>query len=536
MVLQGCAEPRVPSGGPRDTTPPALVASNPPNEAVTFRGDAIRLEFTEYVNQASFARALSITPDPEGRMRFRWRKRRVSIRFQERFRDSTTYVIVLDNNLRDMQGVALKRPITLAFSTGDVIDQGKVHGRVVQPSLGDAAAGLDVLAYAIRGDTIERAPSYQTQTGDDGTFALAYLREEPYFVIALQDRNRDRQPGPTEPFAPPPVRRLVATPDSMPVMHHWVVSPLDTIAPRAVRVRSLSRSRLRVRFSESVTMPQADPAAWTLQDSLSGERIAVRTVYIPAGDTRSVHLRTHPLRARVYGLRPDAALTDSIGNPVAADTLYFVATARSDTTAVRFTGFLPADSAHAATLAPYVTPRITFSEALWGMPLSDLVSATNLDGSPRAIQGVTRDGTTYAMQLEPPLTAEAPATISVRDPGGRDSVYAQHFSRLGSQDLGSLSGNVLPIDSLVRVELLSPTRAVLMATRIDTSGTFAFDHLPLGQYHLRAYLDFNNNGRWDGGQLRPYAAPEPIGWLHGPEQVRPRWDTVLSDTLHIPTL
>ncbi len=529
--LSGCAEPRGPSGGPRDTTPPALLASEPANEAVNFSGEMIRLEFTEYVNQASFTRAFSITPEPEGQPRFRWRKRRVDIRFQAPLRDSTTYVIALDNNLRDMRSVALKRPITLAFSTGNIIDQGRVSGRAVESLIGVPAAGFDVLAYAVRGDTVADTPYYRTQTGDDGSFALAYLREGPYFVVLVQDRNRDSRPGPNEAFATSPVPVVTAMPDTSGATLHWVISRLDSIPPQIDRIRSTSNSRLLVRFSEAVALPNLEPAAWTLEDSLTGQRVAIRALYMTRGDARNVYLRTDALRERVYRVRPEAAIADSSDNLVSAEAYYLAATARVDTGTVRFTGFLPAESAGAADLAPFLEPRITFSEALLDVQLADLLTATDSAGTVRDVQGATSDGTTYTLQFMPPLTADAPVIVSVRDPGGRDTVYVQQFARLGSRDLGSLSGVALPADSLLVVELLSPTRQVLMSIATDTSGAFAFDELPQGSYHVRAYLDANGNGRWDGGQISPYVAPEPITWLDAAQQVRPRWDTALPDTL-----
>ena len=214
-LLAGCADPRLPTGGPPDKTPPVLETTIPEAETVNFTDTSVRLTFSEYVDQASFNRAFSMTPEPEGRLRFKWRKRRVEIRFPEALRENTTYVLTLDNNLRDARGVSLTRPITFAFSTGPVINKGRLSGRVLEPRQGNGAAGFEVFAYAVTDaaplDSLPERPAYRTQTGDDGRFDFSFLNEQPYFVVALQDRNRNLRPDANEPFAVPPHPAIEAT-------------------------------------------------------------------------------------------------------------------------------------------------------------------------------------------------------------------------------------------------------------------------------------------------------------------------------------
>ena len=74
--------------------------------------------------------------------------------------------------------------------------------------------------------------------------------------------------------------------------------------------------------------------------------------------------------------------------------------------------------------------------------------------------------------------------------------------------------------------------------RLTTSSgqPFEFAELPDGQYRFRAYLDRNDNGRWDGGQVQPYVPAEPVTWLDEPLEARPRWTTELPAPLRIPVL
>ena len=117
-IAAGCATPIPPTGGPRDTTPPALMSSVPEVNSVNFASDRIILTFSEKVDHATMLRALSFTPEIVLRPELDWHDASVDIIFKGPLRDSTTYILTLDNQLKDIRGVSLKQPITFAFATG----------------------------------------------------------------------------------------------------------------------------------------------------------------------------------------------------------------------------------------------------------------------------------------------------------------------------------------------------------------------------------------------------------------------------------
>ena len=451
------------------------------------------------------------------------------ISFEEPLRDSTTYILTLDTDLRDMRGVSLNSPIILAFSTGDVIDQGRIRGQVLDPLLGSPVPDLSVLAYPIRGDTVGAEAGYRTQTGVDGTFSLSYMREGEYFVIALEDNNRDLQPSRNERFATPPIFSLLASPDTSSIESPWVVTNVDTIGPSVDRVRSLSGERIQVRFSESVVLSNLDPGTWAVRDSATLAETTVLDVYLKYNDPRSVLLRTDSLAPGEYILLPDSAITDSSGNGMALSPVSFTATARPDTFSLRFEGFFPSDSTSARSLTPSKTPEIRFSLPFSNDSIEGLVTATDSTGDRYEFDLDTDNGTSHRITFSPPLSF---AVVMIRDPQGSDSTYTQVFAHAQSRDLGSISGAISPADSLVVVELIDSEGQLLQSLVPDITGAFSFNNLLQNSYHVRAFHDVNQNQFWDGGQILPYSAPEQITWMSGTIQVRPRWDTALADTLH----
>ena len=547
LALAACASPLPPTGGPPDRTPPAVVSTVPPAGAVNVRAEKIEITFSEYVDQGSFARAFTLTPDFERLPEFAWHGKRVEVVFPGPLRENTTYILTLDNNLRDLHGVTLREPITFAFSTGPEINRGRLAGRVLEPWRGEGAPGLDVYAFPAPGgaapDSLPGRPAYRTQTGEDGGFRFEYMSEEPFFVIALRDRNRNRRPDVAEAFAVPP--RPVLSPDTVASgagdERRWLVTVRDTIPPELRQVRARSSRRLALRFSEAVRLARTDTAGWVLRDSVTGARPAVRAVYMVPEDPRQVLVLTDSLAARTHTIRV-AAVVDSSGNAVRGGAMRFTPVAEPDTFRLRFRGFDP-DTLGAPPdgipLPPPLRPAVRFNEPVDSARFHAVVAVRDTTGRPLAFTRDTEDGVTYRLAPEPWPGAPFDVTIDGRALTGADTVFTRRFRRMGPDELGELSGYVAAEDTTgaLVVELFEAEgnpRTAFRTARPDATGFFVFRELPGGgQYRLRAFLDRNGNGRWDGGFLLPYTPAEPIGWGGDLPPVRARWETVADDTLRV---
>lgn len=527
LLICSCADPRPPTGGPRDDLPPSLVSTDPPHESVEVSPTELRLVFSEYVNEGSFVRALSIVPTPQGRLRYRWRRRSVTIQLPEPLRDSTTYVVTLDDEFRDWRGVRLTRPLSFAFATGPVIDQGRLRGRIVDHARGLPVAGLLVLAYPSQA-AIDQAPAYQTQTDTEGRFEFSYVRESDFFVLGLQDLNRNLKADQGEWFAVPPVEAIRATPDTSNQYSNWVYTKVDTLGPSIERVRATANQLVEIRFSESIFLQNPTGEPWSIMDSVSRAPVMVHSSYQSGSNTRMIHLAVDPLQEKSYALLPDPSIQDSSGNTVRLDTIYFMGSSRMSTDKPKFERFLPSGTENPYKLAPWETPQIVFDQPIEAPLLDSLLSVQDSTGTPVNYEIQTLNGTGYSL-----TSLNDPAQIyrvAVQQP---DSTYVRFFERLGPRSLGSLSGVTIPAGDSVLITLMNAEGHKLAAESPDSEGIFIFDNLPENSYQLRAFIDRNRNGHWDGGFIDPYQAVEPVTWTFEPITIRPRWDTALPDTLRI---
>ena len=527
-LLGACATPVPPSGGPVDTTPPTLVSSQPETAATGVASPTVTLTFSERLDPTART-AVSVAPVGDVPPEVAVRGREVTVTLPA-LRDSTTYVVTVGTALKDNHGVALQAPITFAFATGDTIDRGRIAGVVRRPETG-AGVPLAVWAYALADSAAvpatSGAPDYRTETGADGAFALEYLRPGPYAVVAVQDRNRNLRADPGEAFAVAPRRALRADTARAEPAPFWVAT-LDSIPPRAQRVRPVSDRRFSVRFDEPVQLSDASADGWTVVDSASGRQAEVG-VYQPRDAPFEVFVEARSALAPVphrVSYRPTSppALADSAGRAAAAFDLSFTPPARPDTVQARFLGFAPAAAGDSVTvLRPGALPGVRFSAPLAPADQAARIAVT-ADGERLETAFRTTDGVTY--QPVRPEQGALPAAfeVAVQTP---DSTYHQRFAVAGERETGGLVGRVeVPptADGPVWIEA-RPASGAPIAVRAQDDGTFSILGLLPGPYTLRAWVDRDGDGRWSGGAVAPYQAPEPLALVLDPLQVRARWET-----------
>ncbi len=548
LGITSCAIPVLPTGGPQDKEPPVIIDASPEAESVNVSTDHVRIVFSEFVDQASFAQAIAVTPAFDRPLQYKWRKNRVDIIFPEALRDNTTYILTIDTKLRDVNRVALTQPITFAFATGPVINRGKISGRVIEPLEGNGVPSFDVFAYALADstlpDSLPDSPAYRIQTDDQGGFAFDYMSEQPYFVVALQDLNRNRMPDGIEPFAVPPVPVIFADTTRPDGSLTWLVTKTDTIPPQIQRVRALSNQRFMLRLSESIQLTSRDPSLWSLKDSVSNQIFPIEDIYLYPEDPKQLYIKTAELFATTHLLQA-GGLTDSTGNPVDTTAITFRPSANPDTLQLRFLGFQPENltpnEIGASVLSPDINAGIRFNQAVTSETLAGFVTIQDSTQTPLTFQSSSVDGSTYDLSITN-LPAGMPFTVQVAGTGvgAPDTTYTKLFQQLTDESLGELSGQLVSADTAGQsvVELFPATRTVtrerIAVQTPDTSGTFVFSRLPdKSQYRFRAFQDYNANLRWDGGQLLPYQNAEPLTWYSDSLLVRARWEQTLSDTLKI---
>lgn len=194
-LVGGCAKPGPPGGGPVDEQPPTVVRTLPEDGALDVAGSSlIEIEFSEEMNRQAAERSLGIVPGVELR-NFRWKGRTLVVEPAESLPDSTTMIIEIGASARDYHEVAIGRPFSFAFSTGDALDTGTIEGSVTAG--GDAVK--NAIVWACQGPAAPdssgalQSCGYASSTGEDGRFRMVNVKASaaPYTLIGFVDQDGD---------------------------------------------------------------------------------------------------------------------------------------------------------------------------------------------------------------------------------------------------------------------------------------------------------------------------------------------------------
>lgn len=186
-----CAKQSVPTGGPKDTIPPQRIKAIPPDKTTNFKGNVVQLQFDETVIVNNPREQLLITPSIGKDVEMTAKKKTVTLKLNEKLKDSTTYTINFRESVQDITEKNPAKNLHYAFSTGDYLDSLTITGKVFYILNGKGADDATVALYN-NPDTFnifKHKPDYLTRTDKEGTFHLENLKAGDYFIYAFNDKN-----------------------------------------------------------------------------------------------------------------------------------------------------------------------------------------------------------------------------------------------------------------------------------------------------------------------------------------------------------
>lgn len=522
-LLSGCATIASPDGGPRDTTPPQLVSTTPPNGARNVTTQTIRLEFSEEVQLQDLAKNLIVAPliPDENRYKVREDRTTISLIYDQPFAPNTTYSFNFGDAVVDITEKNKAKNVRLAFSTGPRLDSAAVRGVVTDLLTTKPVENASVLLYPA-GDTAfsvrKGRPYYLARTDKAGAFALENLKDGLYTLYALVDKNQSfrYEEGEKIAYLPEPVQ-VGAALDSV---------RLQLVRPDARRPLITSQqpepTRLKVAFNEGLRRARLTPlpgAAARPDTALLNQGVLLTE----QGKTLFV-LKTPDFMEDRYLL----TAADSAGN-VGVDTLN-----------VRFQGKEPARRAVGYVVEgnPQQVYRQGQLKLQFAVPVRvapDKSFATLIEDSTAARQALRlpKDGSLNANRTELTINLDTKAEKTVVLNFDSTTIRAVTGQSLGFRPLklgvseqpatGSLSGTIQTKYTSYQVQVIDQN-AQPVAVLNSPKKTFRFDNLPPGTYRLRVLIDANNDGTWQGSDPNLQRPAEPV--YLGPvlQPVRAGWD------------
>ncbi|MEL6560519.1 MAG: Ig-like domain-containing domain [Bacteroidota bacterium] len=188
-----CAKQGTPTGGPRDTIPPAVINSIPENQSLNFKGNELFFLFDERINADKLKQQLIISPNTDLEYSYVVKKDRLIIKLDNALEDSITYTFNFLDGVTDITDKTPAVNLKLAFSTGPYIDSIFVKGQVNDLLNNEASAKYTVGLYDVD-DTVtifNGKPKYFTTVDESGSYNIENIKIGQYRIYTWNDVNRN---------------------------------------------------------------------------------------------------------------------------------------------------------------------------------------------------------------------------------------------------------------------------------------------------------------------------------------------------------
>jgi hypothetical protein len=537
--LLNCAKEGFPPGGPEDKSPPEVVATVPGNAALEVNPHTIvEILFSEPVQPNSAESAVFISPYP-GDVRYKWRGPRLKIEFPEPLRTDRTYVVNIGTGLKDYRQNLMKKGYTLAFSTGSVLDTGKMSGRVFGQG---QMQGVDVWAYgmpdSLDPDPRRQEPEYRVQCDAQGRFEFLHMAPGIYRVFALRDRISDRKYRPMEDEIGMTWRDIrVPQEDSAGVSDVlFRLGMEDTLAFSLAGISPVHRGMVSLQFNDAVepwTPAGRDPLA--LFQSADSAALRVKAVLMDARNANRILVLTEDqVPGTEYCISWDSLYGRS-GNPLDSASRHACFTGIADRDSIGPALLEAVPKQKDRNVAGHAEIRMLFSEPMDTSLFPRGFSLADTSGNP--VSGSFKWENLVLASFKPMMDLQGKTPYRIR----LDSAYVRDFSGNAGPDtlygfttgnpdtFSEVSGEVSDLkphacgDIHIRAIKTGGQETVEYEDVLAAPGSYRIERMLPGRYVIECYRDEDGNGRYSPGRPCPFEPSERFAVYKDTLAVKPRW-------------
>ncbi len=197
--LSRCASIGTPTGGPKDTLPPVVVAVVPEDGTTDFKSKSVYIEFDEYVQLKDQQKEIFVSPAMGKKPVFSLRGRGIYIQIKDdSLLPETTYAIEFGSAVADNNEGNPLHGLRYVFSTGPTIDSLVCSGYTEDSYTADSLGKTFI--WFFEADSVETPGDYDStifkykpskiaRSQNNGIFIAQNLKPVPYRVYAFFDTN-----------------------------------------------------------------------------------------------------------------------------------------------------------------------------------------------------------------------------------------------------------------------------------------------------------------------------------------------------------
>ncbi len=201
-----CASILSPTGGPRDTIPPVIVAMTPDNFTTDFSAKKIYIEFDEFVQIKDQQKEFYTSPAMKKSPTIHTKGRGIVVTIKDTLLENTTYALNFGSSIQDNNESNPLNAMRYVFSTGKTIDSMIMSGYTADSYKADSVSKSFIYFFAA--DSLENVAEYDStlfkykpsviaRAENNGVFIAQNLKPIKYRVYAIEDTNGNQmyEPG-----------------------------------------------------------------------------------------------------------------------------------------------------------------------------------------------------------------------------------------------------------------------------------------------------------------------------------------------------
>lgn len=573
----------MPTGGLEDTLPPQVIGSKPGNYSVGFVGKSIEIEFSEFIKLEKINQQALISPPLQKMPEFRLKGKKLLVKFDEDLKPETTYTIFFGDAIVDLTESNPLSSYTFVFSTGSVLDSMALKGKVHMAFDDVPAEGAFVFLYRIEEDTIPvdslpffKKPYYVARTDKKGNFRFRNLRNEPYRMYALEDRNSNflyDKGGEGVAFSSEIVQPeyleykktdsdslgVFSLQDSAVIDHkdhkHARITAVNDSLVYAARLLADSLAFAKLRLLKLSMFYEVDSTQKLLRAEVVRKGQLNFSFRYPAENVLVEPITTLPdslKLIRMYSAKKDTltwffrdSIVDSVQVLVKMDTLFHdtlrlamtpkvvAAAKRSQKKAASTSGLSYTTPISGRRLDIGKTLDFSFPEPVIHYQMRDTnrwIAKGDTTYNQLKFVKVDSIGLKYrldfqAFEPEGDYQLRMPDSVFFGLSGATNDTIDLAFKVPALSDYGNLMLDVIPdFSGQMLIQLLTPKGDVVEQRSVQGRQKLSFSQMKPAKFVVKAIFDENANGRWDTGDLVAGKQPESVVYLDKELEIRANWD------------
>jgi uncharacterized protein (DUF2141 family) len=504
IITSACASVAMPTGGPKDETPPELISSIPAINEKNFKGNSIELDFNEDIKLKDPKEEILITPSLGKETKFTSKKRKVVIEPELPWTDNTTYNITFREGIQDLTEGNPTDNLRLAFSTGPTIDSLNIYGNVTQTFSDRIPEKITVAIY--QADTFNifnHTPTYFTKTNKKGKFSIENLKAGDYYIYAFDDKNKNlKVDSKTEKFT------FQTSKVSLPAEKKDSIDlSLISVDSRRIAISAIRSTdkTTRIRFNKQTDSLKIFNLNKDQGIHFYGENKSELIVYqnFPKQDSIPVRLLA----------------TDSVGFRI--DTLIYLKYSETKTAQE---GFRTKEiSAKYNPMNKIFSHKISYNKPITTIQYDSILltyDSTDVRKIPK--ENITLDTLQNILTLttpietiipegekipiQPTLTYKKTALITLEEDSSK--LILTKVPVITEEESAIVSIKIKTTEPNYEVQIVDRNETIVQSAKNVKEYNFRF--LPPDEYKIRVLVDTNNNGKWDAGNFYKKTEPERI--------------------------